>query len=81
MLDQEMVVQVVLEAVVLILFIQVVLEELETLLLLVLLKEIMVVMEMDVNQDLLEEVAVEAVAQVLLEPLQLHHKLVMVEMV
>ena len=44
----------------------------------VLLKEIMVVMEMVLNQDLFEEVAVEAVVQVLLELLQLHHRLVMV---
>jgi hypothetical protein len=34
-----------------------------------------------VNQDLLEEVAVAVVAQVLLELLQLHHRMEMVEMV
>jgi hypothetical protein len=46
-----------------------------------LLKEKMVVLEMEQNRDQLEEVVVEVVAQALLELLQLHHKLVMVEMV
>ena len=41
----------------------------------------MVVLEMEQNRDQLEEVVVEVVAQALLELLQLHHKLVMVEMV
>jgi DNA-binding transcriptional regulator LsrR (DeoR family) len=45
------------------------------------LKEMMVVMEMVMNQDQLEEVVAEAVAQVLVELLQLHHRMVMVEMV